>query len=69
MPVLKPAPGRTVRDPKTLRFLPEEGRDVPLDQFWRRRLRDGDVVQAEAPAATHAPAPPPISRGHAHGRD
>lgn len=25
---------------------------VPNNKFWRRRLKDGDVVKAEAPAVT-----------------
>ncbi len=29
------------------RLLSELGGDVPETQFWHRRLRDGDVVQAE----------------------
>jgi hypothetical protein len=45
---VKPAKGRAVRDPATLALLPEEGRNVPdNDPFWRRRLRDGDVVRAD----------------------
>ena len=52
---VKPAPGRAVRDPRTLTLLPDEGRDVPDDVFWSRRLRDEDVVaddqRAGPPAA------------------
>jgi hypothetical protein len=50
--MVKPAEGRAVRDPNTKELLPREGRNVPNDMFWRRRLRDGDVVmvQDEAPA-------------------
>jgi hypothetical protein len=44
--IVKPAPGRAVRDPSTYELLPAEGRDVPDTFFWRRRLRDGDVVAA-----------------------
>jgi hypothetical protein len=53
---LKPAPGRAVRDPRNMRLLPEDGRDIrePLDRFWLRRLRDGDVVKADAPPADAA---------------
>ena len=40
---LKPAAGRAVRDPVKGALLPEEGMDIELDAFWRRRLRDGDV--------------------------
>lgn len=40
---LKPVAGRAVRDPAKGALLPEEGMDIELDAFWRRRLRDGDV--------------------------
>ncbi|QCR38947.1 hypothetical protein C1N62_22795 (plasmid) [Nissabacter sp. SGAir0207] len=42
---LKPAAGRAVRDPVKGTLLPEEGAEVVMDMFWRRRLRDGDVVE------------------------
>lgn len=48
---VKPAEGRAVRDPLTKALLPAAGRDVPDNQFWRRRLRDGDVVSADTPTA------------------
>jgi hypothetical protein len=47
---VKPAPGRAVRDPTTMQLLPEDGRDVPNNPFWRRRVRDGDVVAEDLPA-------------------
>jgi len=55
---VKPAEGRAVRDPVTKQLLPAAGREVPENQFWRRRLRDGDVVvdTAAAPRETHAHA-------------
>lgn len=28
------------------------GQEVELDQFWRRRLRDGDVAKGKPPKAT-----------------
>lgn len=40
-PALKDA---TIRDPHTRRPLGAEGGDVPDSTFWRRRLRDGDVI-------------------------
>lgn len=52
---LKPASGRAVRDPVKGKLLPESGATVTLNAFWRRRLRDGDVVEvtdAETSAAT-----------------
>lgn len=49
---VKPAPERLVRDPVTLRPLPDEGAEVrATDLFWERALRDEDVVEAPAPAA------------------
>jgi len=52
-----PAPGRAVRDPRSKMLLPEEGRDVPdHDVYWLRRLRDGDVIIANAPPHHHQAA-------------
>lgn len=54
-----PAAGRVVPDPEAGGLLAAEGRDVPRDTYWLRRLRDGDVTN-EAPkkakAATKTPA-------------
>lgn len=41
---LKPAEGLKVRQPDG-QVLPEEGKEVELTTYWRRRLRDGDVVE------------------------
>lgn len=42
---VKPAiQGAIIRDPITRQPLPAEGRDVPDNSFWRRRLADGEVV-------------------------
>lgn len=49
---LKPADGRSVRDPVKGTLLPADGADVVVDAFWRRRLRDGDVVEVTDTAAT-----------------
>lgn len=61
-----PAPGRAVRDPRSMMLLPDEGRDVPEDDpFWNRRIRDGDVTVVEPPeqqrGATQAKAAPPAA--------
>jgi len=45
---VKPAPERKVRDPKTMHHLPATGADVPEENYWLRRLSDGDVVPANA---------------------
>jgi len=43
---VSPVPGVKVRDPQTLRHIPESGQLVPRDSYWLRRLADGDVVEA-----------------------
>lgn len=45
---LKPAPGRTVRDPATKKLLSAEGELKELDTFWRRRIAVGDAVEVTA---------------------
>ncbi|MEP9372615.1 DUF2635 domain-containing protein [Mesorhizobium sp. KR1-2] len=55
---LKPAPGRTVRDPVTKQLLADGGETRELDTFWRRRLTSGDVVEAEEAAAPEESAAP-----------
>ena len=39
-----PAAGRVVPDPEAGGTLAAEGRDVPRDSYWLRRLRVGDVT-------------------------
>ncbi len=62
---LKPAEGRTV-DQEDGSFWPLGGMDAPDTLFVRRRLRDGDLIEAERPviadeppAAEEAVDPPP----------
>ena len=58
-----PAPGRSVRDPRSMQLLPAEGRDVPdSDPFWVRRLRDGDVTIAGAERGARRAGPPTPAR-------
>ncbi|UEX76990.1 DUF2635 domain-containing protein [Sediminicurvatus halobius] len=45
---LKPRDGLQVRKPDG-RVLAAEGERVALTSYWRRRLRDGDVVEARPP--------------------
>jgi hypothetical protein len=55
---VKPAPDIKVRDPDLHGFLPDSGRVVPESGYWRRRLRDGDVIavqEATPPRRTGAP--------------
>ena len=46
-----PAPGKVVIDPATGRALPESGSTVIVNQYWRRRLKDGDIVNKPARSA------------------
>lgn len=48
MKVKPVVPGAIIRDPVTRRPLPQEGGEVQDNIFWRRRLRDGEVVLVEA---------------------
>lgn len=52
---LVPTPGLTVLDPVTYKPLPAEGAYKPLNNYWRRRIKDDDVTQGRPPAAA-APA-------------
>lgn len=48
---IKPAaPGLKVRKPVN-GHLAAEGEEVNADSYWLRRMADGDVVEAERPAA------------------
>lgn len=47
---VKPVEGRQVRDPLTRQVVPPEGRAVPRESYWVRRVNDGDLVEASAPA-------------------
>jgi uncharacterized protein DUF2635 len=47
---VKPNAGKIMRDPFTAIPLPPEGRQVPSNTFWRRRVKAGDVVEVKAPA-------------------
>lgn len=44
-----PAEGLKVPDPVLRDFLPATGREVPRDEYWMRRLGDGDVIEMVAP--------------------
>lgn len=50
--LVKPAPGRKVRDPHSKLPIPESGANVdPLESYWVRRLAAGDVVEVKAPTS------------------
>ncbi len=48
---VKPAEGLKVRDPITKQFIGNDHEVDPSDLYWNRRLRDGDVVEADAAQA------------------
>lgn len=53
-----PAPGRRVRDPANGQLLTRRGAEVPDNSYWRRRLADGDVLDAPPTPAAKPPKPP-----------
>lgn len=52
---VKPVNGRQVPDPDRGDLLPEAGREVEPNQFWNRRVADGDVIES-TPAEEPKPA-------------
>ncbi|EAO1206235.1 DUF2635 domain-containing protein [Salmonella enterica] len=42
---LKPAPGKSVRDPRSMKLLADKGERKPRNSYWLRRLGAGDVVE------------------------
>ncbi|MDF9346388.1 DUF2635 domain-containing protein [Escherichia coli] len=46
---IKPAAGKAIRDPLTMKLLASEGEEKPRNSFWIRRLAAGDVVEVGAP--------------------
>ncbi|MBC8722132.1 DUF2635 domain-containing protein [Paraburkholderia sp. 31.1] len=65
---IRPATGVRVRDPDLRDFLPDAGRVVPDSVYWRRRLRDGDVVPVadEPPTIPDTPDDPDATRRASH---
>jgi len=47
---VKPKAGLLVRNPVTREPLPAEGAEVPDNDYWQRRLLDGDIAPVQ-PAA------------------
>lgn len=64
---LKPAEGRAVRDPVKGTLLPADGAEVTLDAFWRRRMRDGDVVEVTDVAEVTTPVKSTAKASNAPG--
>lgn len=54
---IRPAEGLLVIDPASQRALPKDGAEVELSRYWRRRLKDGDVLSV-LPETTAIPAKP-----------
>ncbi|MFK3911370.1 DUF2635 domain-containing protein [Enterobacter cancerogenus] len=51
---VKLTPGRAVRFPDNGQLLPENSPvEVPDNTFWRRRLRDGDVIRIPENKGAH----------------
>lgn len=46
---LKPVKGRVVIDPATGQPVPETGARIIPNQYWYRRLADGDVTEFKPP--------------------
>lgn len=59
-----PKPGLAVSDPFVGDVLPAQGRQVEANQYWFRRINDGDVTEGEAPV--EAPVAEPIATQAVH---
>ncbi len=46
--VRSPEGGTIYQEPISGDVIPYEGKRVPLKSFWKRRLRDGDVVTGKS---------------------
>lgn len=60
---VKPASGRQIPDPEKGGYLPPEGREVEASAYWLRRLAEGDVTEAAAPAVPEASLKPNRTKG------
>ena len=52
-----PTKGRKVIDPVMGDSLPSEGREVEANQYWLRRVEDGDVTEGKPTATTKQKEP------------
>jgi hypothetical protein len=55
---LVPAPGATIRDPRTGRMI-SGPMTVKLDSFWHRRLQDGSMTLAPEASFSRGKSPAP----------
>ncbi|CAG4906107.1 DUF2635 domain-containing protein [Paraburkholderia saeva] len=53
---VKPGEGRVVPDPERGDELPANGRTVPRNVYWRRRVAALDVIECDPPAVVPAAA-------------
>lgn len=53
---VRPAEGRSVPDPQRGDLLPDAGRTVPRNAYWRRRVSAGDVVEVQGSGEGHPKA-------------
>lgn len=51
-------PNRPTPDPELGGYVPDDGRNVEHTPYWLRRVRDGDVSEADPPT------PPPAAAAH-----
>lgn len=57
--------GQVVLDPITRAALPQEGAEVALSTFWRRRITDGSVIEVDP--KRRPPRPPSAAIEDAKG--
>lgn len=48
---VRPAPGLKVRDPETMKHLPDDWSDVPRSTYFVRRVKAGDLEEKRAQTA------------------
>lgn len=69
---VRAAEGRRVRHPETRQVIPAEGLHVnDHEQYWFRRLRDGDVIEIDDkgnPVEKAAEAPAPAAPANANAK-
>jgi hypothetical protein len=59
---VKPGKDRTLRDPdRDYEVVPPDGKHVPRNIYWLRRIAQGDAVEAKAPPPAK-PAKPATSK-------
>lgn len=58
-----PVAGRVVPDPYKHDNVPEAGREVEANQYWFRRIADGDVVETAKPAPDTGASPRSVKKG------